>query len=31
MQAADRAEPIEESHTLIFEDPSALLHFLKRN
>ena len=28
MRAADRGEPIKPSHTLVFEDPAEMLHFL---
>lgn len=28
MRAADKGEPIKKSHTLIFEDPAEMLHFL---
>lgn len=30
MRAADKKEAIQPSHTLIFEDPTEMLHFLSR-
>jgi len=30
MRAADRGEPLEERHTLIFEDPLEMLNFLSK-